>query len=200
LRHAIEQECSNRSRRVIALGKNSLADPTQLAPLNKKKDVVRVVIETTRGSRNKLSYDEELKVFRLKRVLPEGMSFPYDFGFVPSTLADDGDPIDVLVLMDEPGCTGCLVEARLIGAICGEEQQQGKTVRNDRLVGVATPSHTHSDLKDLKDLNPDLLKEIDRFFVNYHQQYGSKFKVTGHCGPTEAFKMVKKAIKKRKAA
>ena len=67
--------------------------------------MIHVVIETAKGSRNKFSFDQDLNVFRLKKVLPEGMSFPYDFGFVPSTRAEDGDPLDVLVLMDEPGRT-----------------------------------------------------------------------------------------------
>lgn len=82
-------------------------DPTQLKPFDRDANhAIHVVIETPRGSRNKVSFDEDLGVFRLKKVLPEGMSFPYDFGFVPSTLADDGDPLDVLVLMDEAAFTG----------------------------------------------------------------------------------------------
>src|SRR6478752_7036546 len=118
------------------------------------KHTVRVVIETPKGSRNKYAFDSEDRTFSLKKVLPEGMSFPYDFGFVPSTLAEDGDPLDVLVLMDEPGRTGCLVECRIIGAICGEQSDDGKKTRNDRLIGVAIPSHTHSNLKKIDDLNP----------------------------------------------
>jgi inorganic pyrophosphatase len=175
-------------------------DPTQLPPFNDDEGVVHVVIETEKGSRNKISFDEELKIFRIKKVLPQGMSFPYDFGFVPSTRAEDGDPLDVLVLMDESGSTGTLIECRIIGAILGEQSEKGKKVRNDRLLGVAVPSHVHSDLNDIKDLNPDLLREIGNFFVNYNQQYGKEFTVLGHCGPKEAFKMVKKAVKRRKAA
>jgi inorganic pyrophosphatase len=172
----------------------------RLKPFGNEEGVVHVVVETAKGSRNKFSYDEQQNVFRLKKVLPEGMSFPYDFGFVPSTLAEDGDPLDVLVLMDEPGCTGCLLDCRLIGVILGEQTEDGKKIRNDRLVGIALPSHTHSDLKNINELNANLLREVETFFVNYHQEYGAKFKVLGHGGPKEAFKMVKKAIKKRKAA
>jgi len=182
------------------MSKRWIANPNRLSPFNGEKDAVHVVIETAKGSRNKFSFDEELNVFRLKKVLPEGMSFPYDFGFVPSSLAEDGDPLDVLVLMDEPGCTGCLVECRVIGAICGEQDEDGKKIRNDRVVAVALPSHTHSNLKDLKDLNHDLLHEVDKFFVNYNQHFGKKFKVIGHCGRKEALQMVKKAVKRKKAA
>lgn len=182
------------------MSKKAMANPTRLPPLNGEDGVIHVVIETAKGSRNKFSYDEKLNIFRLKKVLPEGMSFPHDFGFVPSTLAEDGDPLDVLVLMDEPGCTGSLVECRIIGAICGEQSEGKKNIRNDRLVGVAVPSHTHSNLKEIDDLNPSLLRELDNFFVNYHQQYGAKFKVLGHCGSREAMKMLKKAMKRKNAA
>jgi inorganic pyrophosphatase len=182
------------------MSKGWIANPTRLSPFNGKKDAVHVIIETEKGSRNKFSFDEELNVFRLKKVLPEGMSFPYDFGFVPSTVAEDGDPVDVLVLMDEPGCTGCLVECRVIGAICGEQSEDGEKVRNDRIVGVANPSHTHSNLKDIRDLNQDLLREVDNFFVNYNEQAGKKFKVIGHCGPKEALQTVRKAVKRKAKA
>ena len=89
----------------------SLADPSRLRPLDEKdKEIIRVIIETPKGSRNKYAFDEEDRVFELKRVLPAGMAFPYDFGFVPSTKAEDGDATDVLVLMDEPAFTGCVFE------------------------------------------------------------------------------------------
>ncbi len=178
-----------------------MANPVRLQPFaDAKNNVVHVVVETARGSRNKFAYDDELNIFRLKRVLPEGMSFPYDFGFIPSTLAEDGDPLDILILMDEPGCTGCLIDCKVIGAICGEQSENGKKIRNDRLLGVAVPNHTHSDLDDIEDLNPNLLNEIERFFVNYHQQYGTKFKVLGHAGPQKAAKMIERSVKRRKAA
>lgn len=181
--------------------KKAQADPSHLPAFEQKDAVVRVIIETAKGSRNKFSYDEKLHVFRLKKVLPEGMSFPCDFGFIPSTLADDGDPIDALVLMDEAGNTGAMVECRVIGAICAEQTpEDGKKIRNDRILAVALPSHTHADLKDIRDLNTNLLRELDKFFVNYHSEYGEKFKVLGHCGPKEALKLVKKAMKRESAA
>ena len=73
-----------------------MSNPTRLPAFNGDEGIVHVVIETEKRSRNKFSYDEDLNIFRLKKVLPEGMSFPYDFGFIPSTLAEDGDPLDVL--------------------------------------------------------------------------------------------------------
>jgi inorganic pyrophosphatase len=88
-----------------------------------------VVIETARGSRNKYSFDPELGAFVLKKVLAEGHVFPFDFGFVPRTKAEDGDPVDVLVLMDEPGIAGCLVECRVIGCLQARQTKEGKWLR-----------------------------------------------------------------------
>jgi inorganic pyrophosphatase len=179
--------------------------PTYVAPIvldafeKHDKSVVQVVIETPKGSRNKYKFEPDMGAFKLNKVLPDGMVFPYDFGFVPSTEAGDGDPIDVLLLMDEPAFPGCVVESRLIGVIEGEQTEHGKTERNDRLVAVANENHTHSDLKHISNLNPTLLKEIGTFFVNYHQQDGAKFKVAGVRGPKQAARLLSKAIKQRKA-
>jgi inorganic pyrophosphatase len=172
---------------------------TSLAPVAKGDDgeqVLQVIVETTRGGRNKLAYDLDLGVFRLKKVLPEGMSFPYDFGFVPSTLGEDGDPLDALVLMDEAATTGCLVACRLIGVILGEQKRKQKLVRNDRLVAVALPSHTHGDMKHVDDLNKSFLSELEKFFVNYHAEYGETFRVAGCKGPKAAWRLVHRGIKR----
>ena len=99
---------------------------------------IDVIIETPKGSRNKIKYDPSSRKFKLSKVMPEGMMFPYDFGFVPSTKAGDGDPLDVLVLTDEPLFPGCLVECTLIGAIESEQQEEGQRNRND--VAVAEQS------------------------------------------------------------
>jgi len=172
-----------------------LAAPVKLAPFSKDQDgqrVLNVVIETVRGGRNKLAYDEELGIFRLKKVLPEGMSFPYDFGFVPGTRGGDGDPLDALVLMDAPGATGCLVTCRLLGVIRGTQKEAGKArrERNDRLIAVAMPSLVHSDLRRIDDLNAELLRQVERFFVNYHAEQGQTFRAEGHQGPREAWRLV----------
>jgi inorganic pyrophosphatase len=113
----------------------SLADPTRLKPLNKRDGLLQVIIETPAGSRNKFAFDPDQKIFALKKVLPAGMSFPYDFGFLPQTLAPDGDPLDVLLLMDEPAFPGCAVPARLIGVIEGEQVDGKKRIRNEQTRG-----------------------------------------------------------------
>src|SRR5690349_8339579 len=158
--------------------KDSVGNPSRLLPFDTgKKDVVQIVIETPRGSRNKYAFDEKQRVFMLKKVLPEGMVFPHDFGFIPSTKAEDGDPLDVLILMDQPAFPGCVIDARLVGVIEGEQSEGGKTTRNDRLIAVCNASHTHSNIKSLNDLNESLLGEVEKFFVNYHANDGEKFKV-----------------------
>ncbi len=98
---------------------NAYAAPTILKPFDKEANFVHVVIETPRGSRNKYKFEPKLGSMKLNKVLPAGMEFPYDFGFVPGTRAEDGDPIDVLLLMDEQVFPGCVVESRLIGVIEG---------------------------------------------------------------------------------
>src|SRR5438270_10052757 len=147
--------------------KSAIAAPTVLKPFDKDdRSSIQVVIETPKGCRNKYKFDPKLRSFTLSRVLPDGMLFPYDFGFVPSTEAEDGDPIDVLLLMDAPAFPGCVIDSRLIGVIEGEQTEDGQTKRNDRLLAVAKDSHTNSDLKNISDMNPKLLKELGEFFVN----------------------------------
>jgi inorganic pyrophosphatase len=89
------------------------------------KRMLRVVIETPKGSRNKFAFDVKERIFELTKVLPSGMAFPYSFGFVPSTKADDGDPVDVLVLMDEPVFPGCVLTCRPIGMIASWLSSRG---------------------------------------------------------------------------
>jgi len=105
----------------------SLADPSVLSPRDEDdKQLFRVVVETPKGSRNKYAFDPDNRVFELKKVLPAGMAFPYDFGFLPSTKGGDGDPLDVLVLMDEPAFPGCVLKCRVIGVIEGEQGNKKK--------------------------------------------------------------------------
>jgi len=161
------------------------------------KRLIQAIIETPRGSRNKFAYDPEQRVFELKKVLPAGMTFPYDFGFVPSTRADDGDPFDVLIWMEEPVAVGSLVKCRVIGIIEGEqnEAEKGKTVRNDRLLAVERGTHEYAAIKEITDLDKKLLQELEQFFVNYHKLDGSQYKVLSRGNSKDALKALKKALK-----
>jgi inorganic pyrophosphatase len=173
----------------------SLADPTKLKPIDKKDGLLTVIIETPAGSRNKFAFDPEQEIFALKKVLPAGMVFPYDFGFLPRTLAPDGDPIDVLLLMDEPAFPGCAVKSRLIGVIEGEQLDGKKKIRNDRLVAVAEANHMYANIKRLKDLPSKWLDEVQVFFVNYHNLEGKKYRLLGCKGADAALTLIKKAQK-----
>jgi inorganic pyrophosphatase len=138
---------------------------------------LHVVIETPKGSRNKYAYEPDLGAFKLKKVLPEGLSFPYDFGMVPSTRGEDGDPLDVLLLLDAPAFAGCLISARLIGVIEADQRERdGTWERNDRLIAVSVHAPTHEHIRTLNDLRPSMLDEIEAFFGQYNALSGREFK------------------------
>ena len=157
-------------------------------------DDLVVVIETPRGSRTKLAYVPTWGTFMVKRILPAGMVFPYDFGFVPGTLADDGDPLDVLVLSDGAVPMGAVVLTRLVGVIEAEQREgSGTWVRNDRLLGVAACSDAQRSVTDLRDLDRGLLAEIEAFFVDYHRVHGREFRPIHRRGATVARGLVRSA-------
>ena len=123
--------------------------------------------------------------------------FPFNFGFIPGTKADDGDPLDILILNEEPLFSGCLVKARLIGVIKAEQTEEGKTTRNDRLIGLAIGKQAPSSLEGIG-LDRRTLSEIESFFVSYNRLSGKKFKVLGKSGPKRALGMVRKSQKNPK--
>jgi inorganic pyrophosphatase len=167
-----------------------------LAPLDPETNQLNVIVDTPKGSRNKFKYDEKSGLFKLSGVLPTGSSFPYDFGFLPSTRGEDGDPLDVLVLMDDPAFVGCLVPARLLGVIEAEQtERSGETMRNDRLIAVAADSITHSNLRSLGTLDENLVDQIEHFFVSYNEIKGKQFKPLGRSGPTKARRLIDDGIK-----
>lgn len=172
-----------------------VSNPTQLEPLDNKDRMLQVIVETPKGSRNKFAFDPEQRIFSLKKVLPAGMVFPYDFGFLPKTRADDGDPTDVLLLMDEPAFPGCVVRARLIGVIEGQQHNGKKPVRNDRIVAVAEVNHSYANVRTVKDLPKQLLRELEEFFVNYHNLEGKKYELLGCKGPQTALNAIKQSRK-----
>jgi inorganic pyrophosphatase len=175
-----------------------LADPTRLKALDPDDaDLITVIIETPKGSRNKFAYDPEERIFALKKVLPAGMAFPYDFGFVPSTLGGDGDPLDVLVLMDEPAFPGIKLTCRIVGVIEGEQgDKKDKKERNDRIVAVENDNHSYAHVKRIDDLGKKFERELEEFFVNYHRLSGKEYRILGLKGPAAAHRCVKQARKR----
>lgn len=132
--------------------------------------------------------------------MPEGMVFPYDFGFVPSTKAEDGDPVDVLVLTDEPLFPGCVVDCRLVGVIEAEQEEEGKRNRNDRVIAVAQASLLYSDVKSIEEINPRVLDQIEAFFVNYQRVRNVVVEILGRRGPEAAVELLKKSADHKHAA
>jgi inorganic pyrophosphatase len=176
-----------------------MADLTTLSNhLDAKNGTCRAIIETPKGCRNKFDYDPESNLFMLGGLLPEGMMFPYDFGFIPSTLGADGDPLDILVLMDAPAHVGCLIDVRIIGIITAEQIEHGAKESNDRLLGVAIHSYDHEDLTTLNEVSKTFLSQLEEFFVSYNKQRGKEFKVTGADGPKKAIKFLKDGIRTHK--
>lgn len=160
----------------------------------------RAVIETLKGDRQKFAYDAKTKHFKLNYLLPEGMVFPFDFGFIPGTQAEDGDPLDILILMDAPAHVGCILDVRILGVINAKQVDDGKTVENDRVVGAAVHSYEYPDRRALKDLGSAFLSQLETFFVSYNKQRGKKFKITGTGGPKKALAFIRKAMRKRASA
>jgi inorganic pyrophosphatase len=152
-----------------------------------------VIIETQRGCRNKYKYDEETGRIKLSKVMPEGMMFPYDFGFFPGTKAEDGDPLDVLVLSDEPMFPGCEVACRVVGVIKANQKENGKENRNDRIIAVANASVLYAGVKELSDLEPAVLKQIEAFFTNYQKVRDIEYEILDRGGSRVAQQLVNQA-------
>jgi inorganic pyrophosphatase len=176
--------------------KGALADLSRLRPLDPESDdTIQVIIETPKGSRNKYSFDVEQKIFELSKVLPAGMAFPYDFGFIPSTKAEDGDPTDVLVLMDEPAFPGCLLKCRVVGVIGGVQGKKKEKERNDRIIAIEQENHSYAHVIHVRDLGDKFVDELEEFFVNYHRHLGKKYKVLGVKGPAEARRRIQDGMR-----
>jgi inorganic pyrophosphatase len=157
---------------------------------------INVIVETPKGSTNKYIYDEEHDCLKLKKVMPTGTLFPYDFGMIPQTKGEDGQALDVLILMDHPAFPGLMVECYVIGII--EAKQKDETsksyFRNDRLIAVATQSVIYKHIESIDDVPEKQIDEIVRFFEYYNEMQGRKFKFLGIKDANAAMKLIKKNI------
>jgi inorganic pyrophosphatase len=157
--------------------------------------LVHVVIDTPKGSRNKYKLDAALGCFRLSRILPAGAAFPFNFGFIPGTRAEDGDALDVMVVMDDPVPVGVLLTVKLIGVLSAKQTQHGKTIRNDRLIAVPSTEVNRPRARSITDLDRDLLDEIEHFFESYNRAQGRTFRPLGRLGPQAAERLLVAALK-----
>jgi len=156
------------------------------------KDCVPVIIETPKGSTEKYAYDDDHRCFKLHKILPSGMVFPYDFGFIPGTKGDDGDPLDVIVFSEYKSFPGCLMDCRIIGGIKAEQisANKKKKERNDRFVAIPALSKTFADIAEMADLAAEKMNELQEFFINYNRQAGKVFKPLGAINSKKAIKLI----------
>lgn len=157
----------------------------RLPTLDAAGDVL-AVIEAAAESRCKFKFEPELGVFVLHSTLPTGTAFPHSFGFIPGTLGEDGDPLDVVVLCDEAPPVSSVVPCRLIAILQAEQQEKGKTIRNDRLLAVAAKSERYADCHHRSDLRKTVLDRIAAFFAFYHREQGKTFAPKGWKGAKAA--------------
>ncbi len=169
----------------------------QLPAFGAKHDIVNAVIEAPRGVRNKFKFVPEHRVFTHFSTLPLDLSYPFDFGFIPSTLADDGDPLDVHVLIDEPSFVGAVIPARLIGVIDAEQTQpNGDVVRNDRLIAIAVASSDFAKFHRIDDAR-DAVHAIERFWTNYNARRNKPFRLLGRGDAARAKALVERSLSTR---
>jgi inorganic pyrophosphatase len=165
-----------------------------MPPFTEDGDVY-VVVETPRGSRAKFDYDPNLKIFTLSKSLLTGLTYPHDWGFVPSTKAEDGDPIDIMVVYDAATFPGIVLTCRVIGILQVEQKSKGKTERNDRLFAVPKDSHSEQALKDVRDLSKPIQQELEKFFKATDELEDKKLNIIGWKGPKAAVEAIKNAAK-----
>lgn len=167
----------------------------RIKPFNKDKSCWNVIIETPKGSNVKYALDEATGLLTVKKALPEGMVFPFNFGMIPGTVADDGDPIDVLVFNEEQLVAGCVLHVKPIGVIKAEQSDGKKMVRNDRIIGQAIPREAPTELEEIK-LTDKVVSQVEFFFKAYNAAYKEKFEVLGTGSAKKATELVKVAAKK----
>jgi inorganic pyrophosphatase len=160
------------------------------------RGLLNVIIDTPLGSRNKYKFDEGAGKFKLSRILPEGLHFPCDFGFIPGTAADDGDPLDVAILVDAASFVGCLMTVRLLGVIRATQMEQRRSIKNDRLLGIPVTSVNHPRARDIRDIPKDRLDALEQFFVAYNREQGRPFKLNGRQGAAAAIQAVREGFSK----
>jgi len=164
----------------------------QKLPTWAKKGRLHAVVETPRGSHVKLEFDPKLKVFTLAKPLLAGLTYPYDWGFIPSTEAPDGDPLDILIIHDAATYPGLVLECKPIGVLEVKQTSNGKTERNDRVFAVPDRAPFEGDLQDVRHLPARAIEELEKFFQATDALEAKTLEFKGWRGPATAVKMIKK--------
>lgn len=161
---------------------------------------LHVVVECPRGASVKLKFDVNLGVFVLSRPLPKGLTYPYDWGFIPSTQASDGDPLDALVIWDRQSYPGVVLTCRLLGVLEVEQnnkQDPTRRERNDRLIAVPVQSPSDNELSTTDDLVQRTRDEIEHFFSASTAFENKALKCLGWRDPVTAYELVRVALRER---
>lgn len=145
-----------------------------------------IIIETPKNSTVKYKYDHEHRMFRLHKVLPTGLAFPFDFGFIPNTLAEDDDPIDALVVSEFPGFPGCVMDCRIVGCIQVEQRKLQRLIRNDRYLAIPEQSRVYENVISIEDIPVSIITEIESFFTTYMKEEGREFQLLGNLNASQA--------------
>jgi inorganic pyrophosphatase len=153
---------------------------------------IYAVVETPRGSTCKLDFDPVLHVFTLAKPLMTGLSYPYDWGFVPSTGAEDGDPLDVLILHDAKTYPGVVLRCRPVGILEVEQNSKGKIERNDRAFAMPDRSPLEADLQDVRHLSLQAREQLEQFFRATNALEDKSLEFLGWHGPAHAIETIKR--------
>ena len=154
---------------------------------------VNVFVETPKGSRHKYNIDEHGLV-KIALELPEGVSFPFSFGFVPNTVAPDGDALDILLVTAGQVPAGALIAARVVGVLKMENDEDGEMLRNDRVVAVATMSRVYDYVETLEDLQETFVWDAGEFFETYNRMIDRPFNLIGRGDRDEAEDLLARAL------
>ena len=168
----------------------------RLPPFDKASGALNIIVETPKNGRIKYKYNEKYAMLQLDKTLPYGFSFPFEFGFVPSTIGGDGDPLDVLVLSDEATFPGCLVLGQVLGVLQAEQREGKQVNRNDRVVAIPVSVKTQEPMIPLKTLDRALMSDITTFFISYNEAQGKRFKSLGFGSRQRALELVEEARKR----
>jgi len=156
-------------------------------------ELINAIIESPKGSGHKYDYEPEMRCFKLKKILPAGLVFPFDFGFIPNTKGEDGDPLDVIVISEIQSFPGCCMDCRIIGAIKAEQtERNGDKMRNDRYLAIPDVSQLFKEIKDVNGLPEDIITQIENFFKNYNDQAGKRFEVLERLDAEAAYHLMEK--------
>jgi inorganic pyrophosphatase len=157
---------------------------------------VFAVVETPRGSTCKLDFDADLRVFTLAKPLMAGLTYPYDWGFIPSTKAEDGDPLDVLIIHEARTYPGVVLRCRPVGTLELQQKSKGKKERNDRVFAVPDRSPLETDLQDVRRLPSRAREELEQFFRATNALEDKELDFLGWRGPSRAIKTIKRLSQK----